>query len=163
MLPSRAPAVDLREDSVGVRLTLRARCRVIPGQVQQWPVHLTGRRGELRPDTTTEVVGELQIAAGIASRFDRLVVPLQQSLRVGEAARFFGVRGDGQVCERQTQPGFTHWGSFAELVAVHRADINLVRLPEHMSFDVAASLGCRFATAYRAILQLAKADRTAGG
>jgi D-arabinose 1-dehydrogenase-like Zn-dependent alcohol dehydrogenase len=66
------------------------------------------------------------------------------------------LRGDGQVCERQTQPGFTHWGSFAELVAVHRADVNLVRLPEHMSFDVAASLGCRFATAYRAIRQLGR-------
>src|SRR5436190_12532981 len=27
--------------------------------------------------------------------------------------------GDGQVCPDQTQPGFTHWGSFADLVALH--------------------------------------------
>src|SRR5438552_3283804 len=25
--------------------------------------------------------------------------------------------GDQQICDNQTQPGFTHWGSFAELVA----------------------------------------------
>ena len=59
--------------------------------------------------------------------------------------------GDGQVCERQTQPGFSHWGSFAELVAIHDADVNLVRLPETVSFETAASLGCRFGTAFRAV------------
>jgi D-arabinose 1-dehydrogenase-like Zn-dependent alcohol dehydrogenase len=37
--------------------------------------------------------------------------------------------GDAQVCPRQTQPGFTGPGSFAELVAVHAADANLVALP----------------------------------
>lgn len=61
-------------------------------------------------------------------------------------------RGDGQVCDAQTQPGFTHWGSFAELVAVRHADVNLVALPDNMSFATAAGLGCRFATAFRAIV-----------
>ena len=60
--------------------------------------------------------------------------------------------GDQQVCERQEQPGFTHWGSFAELVVVHHAEVNLVRLPESVSFTAAAGLGCRFATAFRAVL-----------
>jgi len=59
--------------------------------------------------------------------------------------------GEQQVCPHQEQPGFTHWGSFAELVALHHADANLVRLPDGMSPVVAASLGCRFATAYRAL------------
>ena len=59
--------------------------------------------------------------------------------------------GEQQVCERQTQPGFTHWGSFAELVALDHADVNLVRLPPRMSPVTAAGLGCRFATAYRAL------------
>ncbi|HMO10124.1 MAG TPA: alcohol dehydrogenase catalytic domain-containing protein, partial [Actinotalea sp.] len=59
--------------------------------------------------------------------------------------------GQHQVCERQTQPGFTHWGSYADLVALHAADVNLVALPEGMSAVTAASLGCRFATAYRAL------------
>ncbi|ANB06494.1 alcohol dehydrogenase [Streptomyces ambofaciens] len=61
--------------------------------------------------------------------------------------------GDHQVCERQTQPGFTHWGSFAEYVALDHADVNLVAVPEDLSFSTAASLGCRFATAFRAVVQ----------
>ncbi|MBB3935225.1 zinc-dependent alcohol dehydrogenase family protein [Aureimonas phyllosphaerae] len=60
--------------------------------------------------------------------------------------------GHQQVCEAQFQPGFTHWGSFAEFVAIERADNNLVRLPESMDFRTAASLGCRFATSFRAVV-----------
>ena len=60
--------------------------------------------------------------------------------------------GNHQVCDHQFQPGFTHWGSFAEYVAIHYADINLVRLPPEMNFETAASLGCRFATSFRAIV-----------
>ena len=59
--------------------------------------------------------------------------------------------GDAQVCPRQTQPGFTGPGSFAELVAVHAADANLVALPGDLDFVTAACLGCRFATAFRAV------------
>lgn len=60
--------------------------------------------------------------------------------------------GDQQVCSDQRQPGFTQWGSFAEYVALDRADINLVALPEAVNFATAASFGCRFATAFRAVL-----------
>jgi D-arabinose 1-dehydrogenase-like Zn-dependent alcohol dehydrogenase len=60
--------------------------------------------------------------------------------------------GDTHVCPRQTQPGFTGPGSFAELVAVHAADTNLVRLPHGLDVVTAASLGCRLATAYRAVV-----------
>ena len=56
------------------------------------------------------------------------------------------------MCDNQFQPGFTHWGSFAEYVAIHYADVNLVRLPDDMDFQTAASLGCRFATSFRAIV-----------
>ena len=59
--------------------------------------------------------------------------------------------GEAQVCPDQTQPGFTGPGSFAERVAIHAADTNLVRLPESVDFVTAASLGCRFATAFRAV------------
>ncbi len=59
--------------------------------------------------------------------------------------------GEEQVCLRQTQPGFTHDGSFAELVSVDHADVNLVRLPDALDFTAAAGLGCRVATAYRAV------------
>ena len=59
--------------------------------------------------------------------------------------------GNAQVCPDQQQPGFTHWGSFAGQVVIHAADTNLVAIPEGVSFEAAASLGCRFATAYRAL------------
>lgn len=59
--------------------------------------------------------------------------------------------GNAQVCPRQEQPGFTYWGSFAEYVALPAADTNLVALPGSVSFAAAAGLGCRFATAYRAL------------
>ena len=65
-------------------------------------------------------------------------------------------RGDGQVCEDQLQPGFTQWGSFADLVALPRADLNLVRVPDEVGTEVAAGLGCRFATAYRAVAHVAR-------
>lgn len=68
--------------------------------------------------------------------------------------------GDQQVCERQTQPGFTHWGSFAQYVALDHADVNLVAVPDELSFGTAAGLGCRFATAFRAVV---RQGRTAAG
>ncbi|MFI1762277.1 zinc-dependent alcohol dehydrogenase family protein [Streptomyces sp. NPDC020800] len=61
--------------------------------------------------------------------------------------------GDQQVCERQTQPGFHHWGSFAQYVALDHADVNLVAIPDGMTYATAATLGCRFATAFRAVVQ----------
>ncbi len=64
--------------------------------------------------------------------------------------------GNHQVCDRQFQPGFTHRGAFAEYVAIHYADVNLVKLPEEIGFVAAASLGCRFATSFRAIVDQGK-------
>jgi alcohol dehydrogenase len=60
--------------------------------------------------------------------------------------------GNHQVCDRQFQPGFTGWGSFAQYVALRYADVNLVRLPPEIDFVTAASLGCRFATSFRAVV-----------
>ncbi len=62
------------------------------------------------------------------------------------------IAGDEQVCFEQDQPGFNRWGSFAEHVAIARADVNLIALPDDLDAVTAASLGCRFATAYRAVM-----------
>lgn len=61
--------------------------------------------------------------------------------------------GEAQVCPHQTQPGFTGWGSFAQYVALDHADVNLVALPAELDAASAAGLGCRVATAYRAVAQ----------
>lgn len=60
--------------------------------------------------------------------------------------------GNQQVCDNQSQPGFTHWGSFAEYVALDYADTNLVLLPDEIEDSTAATLGCRFITSYRAVV-----------
>jgi alcohol dehydrogenase len=64
--------------------------------------------------------------------------------------------GNQQVCDRQFQPGFTHWGAFAEYVSIHKADLNLVALPDTLAFATAASLGCRFVTSFRAVIDQGK-------
>jgi D-arabinose 1-dehydrogenase-like Zn-dependent alcohol dehydrogenase len=78
---------------------------------------------------------------------DRVTVPFACGCGACEYCR----AGNAQVCPRQTQPGFTGPGSFAEFVAVPAADANLVALPAEVGFVTAACLGCRFATAFRAV------------
>jgi alcohol dehydrogenase len=78
---------------------------------------------------------------------DRVTVPFVNGC--GRCA--WCLAGDAQVCPDQSQPGFTHPGSYAELVQVRAADFNLVRLPDSVDAVTAASLGCRFATSYHAL------------
>ncbi|WP_289017775.1 alcohol dehydrogenase catalytic domain-containing protein [uncultured Ornithinimicrobium sp.] len=83
---------------------------------------------------------------------DRVVVPFVCGCGTCEVCR----AGASQVCPHQWQPGFSGPGSFAELVAVPWADHNVVHLPDGIGADVAASLGCRFATAYRGVVDVAR-------
>ncbi|WP_144720544.1 zinc-binding dehydrogenase [Agrococcus jejuensis] len=83
---------------------------------------------------------------------DRVTVPFVHGC--GTCA--WCLAGHAQVCPAQTQPGFTHPGSHAELVAVRAADANLVALPDDIDEASAASLGCRFATAFRALTSRAR-------
>jgi alcohol dehydrogenase len=78
---------------------------------------------------------------------DRVTVPFVEGCGTCE----WCLSGNAQVCPSQEQPGFTHWGSFAEFVALHAADTNLVGVPDEVTFEAAAALGCRFATAWRAL------------
>lgn len=64
--------------------------------------------------------------------------------------------GNQQICDFQFQPGFTAWGSFAEFVAIEYADTNLVELPAEIDFVTASSLGCRFITSFRAVVEQGK-------
>ncbi len=64
--------------------------------------------------------------------------------------------GNHQICDYQFQPGFTHWGSFAEYVSIKYADVNVVKIPDQLDFITAASLGCRFITSFRAVVAQGK-------
>jgi alcohol dehydrogenase len=98
----------------------------------------------------------VEVGAGVArwAVGDRVTVPFVCGC--GRCA--YCRSGNAQVCPQQEQPGFTHWGSFAELVALHAADTNLVAVPDGVSFEAAASLGCRFATAFRALTGRARLE-----
>ena len=98
-----------------------------------------------------ELAGTVREVGSAVTRWragDRVTVPFVLGCGTCELCR----AGEAQVCPDQEQPGFTMPGSFAELVALPRADANLVALPDDLSFVAAAALGCRFATAYRAVV-----------
>ena len=78
---------------------------------------------------------------------DRVTVPFVNGCGSCE----WCLSGNAQVCPTQTQPGFTQYGSFAEYVEIRNAEFNLISLPNEISFEVAAALGCRFATAFRGL------------
>ena len=85
-----------------------------------------------------ELAGTVLATGRSVGRFkvgDRVTVPFVSGCgHCGECRS-----GNQQVCEAQFQPGFTHWGSFAEYVAIDHADHNLVHLPETVSYATAAS------------------------
>lgn len=102
-----------------------------------------------------ELAGVVEAAGAGVKNFragDRVTLPFVCGC--GECPECWS--GNQQVCDRQFQPGFTHWGAFAEYVAIDYADTNLVRLPDEIDFVTASSLGCRFITSFRAVKEQGK-------
>lgn len=98
-----------------------------------------------------EIAGVIEAAGPGVRNFhagDRVTLPFVGGC--GECEQC--ASGNQQICDFQFQPGFTHWGSYAEYVAIRYADVNLVALPDELDFVTAASLGCRFATSFRAVV-----------
>ena len=96
----------------------------------------------------------VQVGPSITSAFragDRVVAPFILSCGTCRFCR--PPYHQPTVCLHQQQPGFTYFGSFAEFVAIPRAARNVKKLPDRVSLVQAAALGCRFTTAYRAVLQ----------
>ena len=140
-VPDPTPSVD----GVGGEVHATGLCR---SDWHAWAGHDDGV--ELPHVPGHELVGVI-VAAGAGVRRwsvgDRVTTPFV----CGCGRCEWCLAGESQVCPDQTQPGFTHWGSFAEYVALHAADANLVAVPDVVGDAAAAGLGCRFATAYRAL------------
>jgi len=139
------PEPRVPDDGVLVRVEATGLCR---SDWHGWQGHDTGITLPHVPGH--EFAGTIAATGGEVGRWkegDRVTAPFVCACGQCEQC----LAGNHQVCLDQQQPGFTYWGSFAELVAVPHAETNLVRLPERLDFDAAASLGCRFATAYRAV------------
>lgn len=60
--------------------------------------------------------------------------------------------GYSNRCLEPKFPGFTQSGAFGEYVAVANADFNCVVMPEGVDAISAATLGCRYMSAYRAVV-----------
>lgn len=87
------------------------------------------------PEVTTIKVG------------DRVAVPFHEAC--GRCA--YCRAGRSNLCDALEFLGMTHDGGYAEYVNVLNAEVNCVPLPDAVSFDAAAALGCRFMTAWHAL------------
>src|SRR3954464_6070479 len=144
------PAPDPAPDGVVVEVAASGICR---SDWHGWEGH--------DPDAVLPHVPGHELAGTVAavgaevrrwSVGDRVTVPFVNAC--GRCAQC--AAGEHQVCARQTQPGFTHWGSLAEYVALDAADVTLVAVPDELALATAAALGCRYATAFRAVVQVAQ-------
>ena len=101
-----------------------------------------------------EITGTISEVGQQVSRWrvgDRVIVPFVCGCGTCPTCE----TGEYQVCPSQWQPGFHGAGGFAERVAIPFADANLVRVPTGVFDAAAAALGCRTATAYRALTLIA--------
>jgi D-arabinose 1-dehydrogenase-like Zn-dependent alcohol dehydrogenase len=140
------PEPELAADGVIIRVEATGLCR---SDIHGWQGHDDGITLPHVPGH--ELVGRIESVGADVRRFSigqRVTTPFVCACGTCPECR----SGNGQVCRNQTQPGFTHWGSYAELVSVRNADTNLIEVPDDMDAAAAALLGCRFATAYRGIV-----------
>lgn len=96
-----------------------------------------------------------EVGRGVAAwqKGDRVIFPMNP----GEGACEWCRSGNQHVCDLSAQlvPGVSYWGAFGEYVMVRYADVNLVRLPETISFVDAASMACRYMAAFHGIVDQA--------
>ena len=86
-------------------------------------------------------------------RGDRVIFPMNP----GEGSCEWCRSGNQHVCDSGAKlvPGVSYWGAFAEYVMVRYADVNLVRLPDSLSFVDSASMACRSMAAFHGVVDQA--------
>jgi len=91
---------------------------------------------EVGPDVRTVKVG------------DRVTIPFHESDGTCVECR----AGYQNLCDHMIAPPVGRWGGWAQYITVTAADLNCIRLPEGVDTLSAAALGCRYMTAYRAVV-----------
>lgn len=140
------PAPEVTPTGAIIRVRATGLCR---SDWHGWMGHDDGIRLPHVPGH--ELAGVVEAVGDAVTRWrvgDRVTVPFICACGRCEQC----LTGNHQVCDFQQQPGFTQWGSFAESVAIAEADVNLIALPDALDFVSAAALGCRFSTAFRAVM-----------
>jgi propanol-preferring alcohol dehydrogenase len=79
---------------------------------------------------------------------DRVTIPFHESDGTCPECR----AGYQNLCDHMIVGGVQRLGGWAQYVTVTAADLNCIRLPEGVDSLSAAALGCRYMTAYRAVV-----------
>jgi len=79
---------------------------------------------------------------------DRVTIPFHESDGTCPYCR----AGFQNLCDHVITPGVGRIGGWAQYVTVTAADLNCIKLPEGVTSLSAAALGCRYMTAYRAVM-----------
>jgi D-arabinose 1-dehydrogenase-like Zn-dependent alcohol dehydrogenase len=98
------------------------------------------------------VVEEVGAAVQGFKKGDRVVVPFNHSCGICEQCR----DGHQNVCLDVRFPMFHYTGGYGRYARVSRAAVNLVPLPESISFVDAAGMGCRYMTSWHGVVDQAK-------
>jgi D-arabinose 1-dehydrogenase-like Zn-dependent alcohol dehydrogenase len=91
---------------------------------------------EVGPDVRTVKVG------------DRVTIPFHEADGTCPYCR----AGHQNLCDHEIIPAIHRTGGWAQYVTITAADLNCIRLPEDVDTLSAAGLGCRYMTAYRAVV-----------
>lgn len=148
------PMPALTDEGVIIRVEANGICR------SDWHFMMgdwdwIGLRAELPHILGHEFSGVVEETGGRVTKFkkgDRVVVPHAH----GEGTCEYCLTGHSNLCDHGSIAGTTYWGGYGKYVHVPDADRNVVQLPDNVSFEAGAALGCRFMTAFHGLVDQAK-------
>lgn len=149
------PDPELLDDTAAVVRV--AACGVCRSDWHLWAGDLTwvGLRVRLPLIMGHEFGGVVEAVGPGVRRFkvgDRVLTPVNHACGRCDRCQ----TGRQNLCRRIAAPGTAYPGGYAELCRIPNADINLVALPDNVGFVEAASLGCRYATAFHGVVDRAR-------
>jgi D-arabinose 1-dehydrogenase-like Zn-dependent alcohol dehydrogenase len=147
---AEVPVVAPRADGALVRVEASGVCR---SDWHFWNQDLgwLGFNLPLPTNTGHEVAGVVeQIGPEVRTLKvgDRVTIPFHESDGTCPQCR----AGFQNLCDHVIIPGVQRIGGWAQYVTITAADLNCIRLPDEVDSLSAAALGCRYMTAYRAVM-----------